>query len=288
MSRAVHVSRCSLGAALLLAPPPRRNLRTGEVTKIEAALSTPRLSADGRWATYIDWGSRHINVFLTDLSTGTRIRIGAPDGRDSSYSPDISADGRYIAYQWVGHPQFPTRIDLYDRVTGTRETVSAGPQDSTRDMDNPSISGDGRRVAYQDNGTGDVWVADRTTGAQTEADDGTPSTVVELSATGRVLAMDSADGSYVRDLRTGRVQHFPGVRVLAVSPDGQRLLLRDGQSNLTLRNLHGGREIPVGHGSATEGSVSDKGRSVVYATEDADVVPGDTNGVYDVFQWRAR
>ena len=88
--------------------------------------------------------------------------------------------------------------------------------------------------------------------------------------------------------RTGRVQHFSGVRVLAVSPDGRRLLLRDEQSNLTLRNLHGGRETPVGHGSATAYSLSDRGRSVVYSTQDADVVPGDTNGVSDVFQWRSR
>ncbi|MET9789202.1 hypothetical protein [Streptomyces canus] len=32
----------------------------------------------------------------------------------------------------------------------------------------------------------------------------------------------------------------------------------------------------------------DRGRSVVYSTAGADVVPGDTNGVHDVFQWRSR
>jgi Tol biopolymer transport system component len=262
-----------------------RDLRTGHVTKREDALATPRLSADGRWATYIAWGRRNVTVFLTDLTTGTRTRVG-DDGQNSSGYPDISANGRYIVYRWSGHPQFPTRVDLYDRVTGTTETVSTGPDDSGRDMDNPSISGDGRYVAYQDNGTGDVWVADRTTGTRTEADDGTRSTVVQLSVNGRVLVMDSADGSYVRDLRTGRVQHFPGDQVRAVSPDGRRLLLQDGQSNLWL--LHGGHRVLVGHGSAADGSVSDRGRSVVYATEDADVVPGDTNAVNDVFRWRSR
>lgn len=264
------------------------DLRTGTLVKREDAMSTPKLSADGRWATYTAWGSRNINVFLLDLTTGTRVRAGG-GGQDTAYAPDISADGRYVVHTWSGHPQYPTRIDLYDRETGTSETVSAGPQeDETRDMDNPSISGDGRHVAYQDKGSGDVWVTDRTTGTHTEADDGTRSTVVQLSVDGRVLAMDSADGSYVRDLRTGRVQHFPGVKVRAVSPDGRRILLQDGQSNLWLRNLHGGREIPVGHGSAFDGSVSAGGRSVVYSSEDTDIVPGDTNGVYDVFRWRSR
>ncbi|NEB03080.1 protein TolB [Streptomyces sp. SID13726] len=262
-----------------------RDLRTGATTKMENALSTPRLSADGRWATYTDWGIRKINVYLTDLTTGTRTRIGG-DAQDTAGSPEISANGRYIAYQWSGHPQFPTRIDLYDRVTGTTETVSEGPADSTRDMANPSISGDGRLVAYQDGGTGDVWVADRATGTRTEADDGTPSTVVQLSVNGRVLVMDSADGSYVRDLRTGGVRHFPGDKVRAVSPDGRRLLLQDAQSDLWL--LHGGHRVRVGHGSAADGSVSAQGRTVVWSSEDADVVPGDTNGVYDVFRWRSR
>lgn len=263
-----------------------RDLRSGRVTKLENALSTPEVSADGRWATYLDWDSRHVNVFQTDLTTGTRTRVGPTGVHDTGSAPDSSADGRYTAYTWSGHPQFPTRIDVHDRVTGLRETVSAGPQDSTRDMGNPSISGDGRFVAYQDNGTGDVWVADRTTGARTEADDGTASTVVQLSANGRVLVMDSADGSYTRDLRTGHVRHLPGVRVRAVSPDGRRLLLQDGQSDLWL--LHGGHRVLVGHGSAADGAVSDRGRSVVYSSEDANVVPGDTNGVHDVFQWRSR
>ncbi|GHH15751.1 hypothetical protein GCM10018780_57450 [Streptomyces lanatus] len=265
-----------------------RDLRTGHLTKIERALSTPELSADGRYATYIDWGSRNIHVFLTDLSTGDRIRVGEGSGADSTYAPAISADGRYIAYRWSGHPQFPTRIDLYDRVTGTRETVSAGPADSARDMDDPSISGDGRYIAYQDNGSGDVWVADRTAGTQTEADDDTRSTVVQLSANGRTLAMDSADGSYIRDLRTGRVQHFPDADVRAVSPDGRRVLLQDGQQDLWLRDLHGGRQAYVGHGSAVEGAISDKGRAVVYSTADTDVVPDDTNGVSDVFRRTGR
>lgn len=73
-----------------------RDLRSGKVTKIEAALGTPALSADGHYAAVTEWGSHHINVFLIDLRTGERKRID--DSPAGAYSPSISANGRYIAW----------------------------------------------------------------------------------------------------------------------------------------------------------------------------------------------
>ncbi|WP_284434055.1 protein TolB [Streptomyces sp. TUS-ST3] len=271
-----------------------RDLTTGEVTKIEQPLRTPRFSADGRWATYTDWPSRTMNAFLSDLSTGTRIQVGAPDSRDASAEPDISADGRYVAHRWIGHPQFPTRIDLYERLTGTHETVSTGPQDSTLDMNKPSISGNGRRVAYQDSGTGDVWIVDpcrhqRRAGRRPRhrrADRGRRRHPCHCGPAERQRPRPG-DGFDRRLLCTGPDQHSPDIRVAAVSPDGRRLLTRDADVNLPLHGRYGGREVPVGHGSATAGSLSAHGRSVVYSTVDAHVVPGDTNGMYDVIQRRS-
>lgn len=263
-----------------------RDLTTGEVTKIEQPLSTPRFSADVRWATYTDWPSRAMNAFLSDLSTGTRIQVGAPDGRDASAQPDISADGCYIAHRWIGHPQFPTRIDLYERLTGTHETVSTGPQDSTLDMNKPSSSGNGRRVAYQDSGTGDVWVVApcrhrRPVGRRPHhrrPDRGRRQHAPYRGPTERQRPRPD-DGFGRRLLRTGPDQHSPSIRVLTVSPDGRRLLTRDPDVNLPLHGRCGEREIPVGHGSATAGSLSARGCSVAYSTVDAHVVPGDTNGM---------
>ncbi|MFE0134191.1 WD40 repeat domain-containing protein [Streptomyces sp. NPDC059037] len=264
-----------------------RDLKTGEVTRLKNSMAAPVISDDGRYAAHTGWGTHGINVFLTDLSTGEIKQIDGRGFKYSASSPAISANGRYVAYDLQPqHPSDPTRVEVYDRETDTREIVSDGPPDSARDMVDPSISADGRHVAYEDKGTGQVWLRDRTTGSLTRIDDGTPSKVVEVS--GRTVALNSADGAYVRDLRTGKVQRFAGKGAQAVSPDGRQLLYRDAESNVVLRDLRSGREVTVGHGGASAGAIADKGKSVVYSSDDTDVVPGDTNGLGDVFKWTAR
>ncbi|MEU6822061.1 protein TolB [Streptomyces atriruber] len=259
-----------------------RDLRTGEVTRLKNSMGAPVISDDGRYAAHTGWGTHGINVFLTDLGTGERKQIDGKGFKDSSAHPSISADGRFVAYKLQPrHPGDPARVEVYDRETDTREVVSEGPPDAARDMVDPSISGDGRYVAYTDAGTGQVWLRDRTTGGLTRVDDGSPSTVAQVN--GRTVALNSPSGAYVRDLRTGRTQHFPTVTAQAVSPNGRQLLYGDSRSNIVLRDLRSGHEVLVGHGSAGAGAIAPKGRGIVYSSEDTDVVPGDTNGFRDVF-----
>ncbi|MEU9391561.1 protein TolB [Streptomyces sp. NPDC048324] len=264
-----------------------RDLRTGAVSRVDEALSVPSLSAGGRWAATIGWGGHDIGVFLTDRATGTRTKIDGAGFRESAYQPSISADGRFVAFQFVPyHPSIPTRVDVYDRITGGHETVSDGPQDApARDMSHPSISADGRLVAYQDDGAGEVWVADRRTGRHTRVDDGARSGLVQLSADGRTVAMSSADGAYARDLRTGRVQRFPKATARAVSPDGRRLLYADARAALRIRDLRTGadRVVVAASEAAGAGAGALSERSLVFSSAAPDLVPGDTNGVADVF-----
>ncbi|WP_164551833.1 PD40 domain-containing protein [Streptomyces sp. WAC 01529] len=265
-----------------------RDTGTGQVTRIKSSLSAPVISGDGRYAAYTDWGTHTVKVFLTDLRTGERKQVGGAS-KDSSHRPALSADGRYLAYELrPQHPADPHRIEVYDRVTDTRETVSGAPQGSTHDMTAPSLSADGRYVAFRDAGSGEIWVRDRAKDTLTRVDDGTATALVQLSGDGRTVAMNSADGARLRDLRTGRTWEIAGAEAEAVSPDGRHVLYKDAGSTLRLRKLNNGRETVVGHGVAGPGAIGAKARTVVYSSPDADVVPGDTNGVNDVFQWTAR
>ncbi|EPH44590.1 protein TolB [Streptomyces aurantiacus] len=262
---------------------------TGTVARIKNSLTAPDISDDGRYATYLDWGSHTTAAFVVDLTTGEKRRVDARGFKEGSGESVISDDGRHVAYVLrPQHPADPHRIEVYDWRTDTREIVSDGPPDAARDMANPSISADGRHVAYEDRGTKQVWVRDRGTGSLERADDGTASTLVELSGNGRTVVMNSANGAYVRDLRTGKVKHFSGTTAKAVGPEGRHLLYTDDASTLRLRDLRTGRVHMVGTGSAVPGSVGAKGRTVVYTSAETDVVPGDTNGVNDVFQWTRR
>ncbi|GHC84696.1 protein TolB [Streptomyces flavofungini] len=263
-----------------------RDQQSRKVSRIRDSLTAPSVSDDGRYATYLDWGSHTTNAFVVDLSTGEKRRVDAKGFKEGSGESEISADGRHVAYVLrPQHPADPYRIEVYDWATDTREVVSDGPPDAARDMVNPSISDTGRHVAYEDYGTKQVWVRDRDTGGLERVDDGTPSTLVEISGNGRTVALNSANGAYLRDLRTGKVRHFSGTRAKAVGPDGRHLLYSDDASTLRLRDLRTGRVDVVGTGSAVPGAVGAKGRTVVYTSAETDVVPGDTNGLSDVFKW---
>ncbi|MFH8796799.1 TolB family protein [Streptomyces sp. NPDC017941] len=266
-----------------------RDQESGGVTRVRDSLTAPDISDDGRFATYLDWGSHTTASYVVDLSTGEKRRVDAKGFKEGSGEAVISADGRHVAYVLrPQHPADPYRVEVYDWTTDTREVVSDGPPDAARDMVNPSISADGRQVAYEDAGTGQVWVRDRGTGSVERVDDGTASELVEISGDGRTVALNSADGAYVRDLRTGKVKRWPGTTAKALAPEGGHLLHSDDASTLRLRDLRTGRVRVVGTGSAVPGSVGAEGRTVVFSSAETDVVPGDTNDLTDVFQWTRR
>jgi Tol biopolymer transport system component len=200
-------------------------------------LYKPSLSADGRLVAFGYSASDLVpgdtnnagDIFVYDWLTRETKRVSvASDGSQangSSYAPDISADGRFVAYESdatnLSGPDNggPWDIFVHDRQTGETARVSlasdplAAPDASSAWA---SISADGRYVAFSseatnlvtgdDNGASDIFVYDRWTGEMdrvslnTGGDEGNlPSLSPSISANGRYLAFASHAANLVDD-----------------------------------------------------------------------------------------
>jgi Tol biopolymer transport system component len=202
----------------------------------------PSISADGRYVAFqslaaFDRNDRNgkTDVYVHDLQTGTTERVsigvGGADGNGGSYSPSLSADGRFIAY-WSNASNLVADdtngvadIFVADRRTGATERVSVGTDGAESDgfSSDPSISRDGRYVAFwseadnlvvgDTNGRRDIFVVDRDTatmhrvsvasdGSQSDGDSYSPCVVVLDD--GRVaVAFDSAASNLGRHPAAG-------------------------------------------------------------------------------------
>lgn len=272
------------------------------------------ISADGRYVAF-STGTRYPLPYVHDRRTGTTEQVRPKDppiGGEISDVAGLSADGRHLAYTITNrHGNAPVLLYVRDLDSGTDELLTpAGPSGYPL-ADGGSLSRDGRVAAYgirQRGGsgpdTGDVFVRDRDTGEVGQADithDGSPADgparLAQLSADGRYAAFTStatnvvrggtAAGShaYVRDLRAGRTWRVAGDGAVAkaVSGDGRWVLVAEG-GRLVLVHARSGQRRDVGPGDrAGGGAVDGGGRAVAFASDAADLVPGDTNAAYDVF-----
>ncbi len=263
----------------------------------------PSISAEGRYVAFVSDASDLVagdgngweDVFVRDRQTNTTTRVsvdttgGDPDG--PSWSPSISADGRYVAFESnatdlvVGDGNGVTDVFVRDRQTNTTTRVSVDTLGGDPDgwSQNPSISADGRYVAFHSdasdlvlgdgNGTWDVFVRDlqtnTTTRVSVDTAGGDPdnwSLRPSISAEGRYVAFMSnatdlvvGDGNGVTDV-----------------------FVRDRQTNTTTRvsvdTLGGDPD-----GWSQNPSISADGRYVAFISNATDLVLGDGNGMDDVF-----
>ncbi|MGH4034425.1 TolB family protein [Actinomycetota bacterium Odt1-20B] len=252
-------------------------------------VSDPRISQDCQWLTFVGTlpstpdhveQSRVYRIKVYDASIEPVSDV-APDGSRAAGRPSISADGRYIAYQYgVPHPGGPANSsDIYvrDMETGTLEkaTVAPGGGEADRESTGPVLSADGRKVAFTSyasnlahgdtNKSANVFVRDldahRTrlvkgagknvyTGEAALSGDGNFVAYVQ----GSLKKPDAAHSIHLLDLTTGTTE------LVNVATDG------------------GASEY-----SADNPSVNTDGSAVAFDSLSADLVADDTNGAPDVF-----
>jgi hypothetical protein len=209
-----------------------------------------------------------------------------PDTRD----PVVSADGRFVAFESdatnLSDDDLDATSDVYvvDRLFGTTELISVSSAEVAADGDSeePAMSADGRYVAFTSeaanlvagdgNGDLDVFVRDRLAGTterisvdSAEVEGTEHSDDPDISADGSLVTFVS-NGSFVAGDTNARQDAYLRDRE-AGTTERVSLTSTDGQSA----------------DSVYSAEISGDASTVVFTADGADVVPGDTNGEYDVF-----
>ncbi len=237
-------------------------------------------------------------VWWHDLVAGTNalasagLSVSIDSGLDDSRGPVMSADGRTIAFDALVDA-FSPKVYLWKADSGlhTMESLMqtvppTGGEPAT--SESPVLSTDGSQIAFLTSSP--VPGTDITVGGDYRL-------IVRTLVTGRTLALPVAGADFAYDLP------FP-----EFSPDGTKLLFqtemtlgKELDENVTFdvfrADLAGGAlelvsealgavapATPTGFSSTPGQALSADGRFVVYVSDAADVVAGDTNGFRDIFR----
>lgn len=266
-------------------------------------------SADGRFIAFHSHsedlvpgdGNFDRDLFVHDRLTGLTELVSVNDagvqqdqGGFPYGQPALSGDGRLLAFD--SRATNLTALDTHnvhqcyvrDLLAGTTRCVSVSTSGECADQDagDPRLSVDGRVVAFtsaagnlvagDDDGflTTDVFVHDRRTGVTEEVSWGLGGAPVLANA---ILNDLSDDGRFV-------TFHSFGSNLVAQDDNGATdVFLHDRSSGVTelISRSSWGR---LGNATSAGSQVSSDGRYVVFSSEADNLVPGDDNGVADVFR----
>lgn len=232
--------------------------------------------------------------------------------------PIVSATGRFVTYEaqlFLGGSNFGQHVLLHDRTNRTTEIVSKGIATVQGGLGPAPVSSDGRFVYYTSlTGTGGRGVALRdrqaltTTFVATLPSNPAPGASLATSADGRIVLVADTANVRVVDLDTRTTEVLlasPPLGRAALSRDGRFAVFQSAAAGLVPNDQNGVADVFVvdratgrrsrvnvaGDGFSVEGGlVADRGPDlsadgsrVGFSSADSLVVPGDTNGVADVF-----
>jgi Tol biopolymer transport system component len=259
-------------------------------------------SADGRFVAFSSHSTnlvtgdtnRRMDIFVRDLLTGTNARANlGPGGVQAdrpSNQPDISANGRFVAFSSFATNLVPgdtngqPDVFLRDMVTGVTQLVSVGLGGAPANGDNaaPAVSSTGRFVAFlsgasnlvggDTNGTGDVFVRDMQNGVTRRVSVATGggqadtfSDAPDISGDGRYVVFASPASNLVPGDTNGFVDVFVRDRFTATT---QRISVGPG-----------GLEAD---GPVSQPAISVDGTHAAFMSEATNLVATDTEADPDV------
>ncbi|MGV3605399.1 MAG: dockerin type I domain-containing protein [Planctomycetaceae bacterium] len=263
-----------------------------------------KVSADGRYIAFASIATNLVtgdsngksDIFVRDSVTGTTIRVSVSaagdEGNGDSFSPDISADGRYVVFQSSasnlvsGDTNGFSDIFVKDLQTGAvnRVNVDAGGGQATGGGSSaPAISADGKVVAFvsdainlvanDGNARADIFWKDLVAGGIAR---------VNLTSAGA----ESLGGASAPVLNSnGSVVAFYSMASDLIAGDTNSvsdIFVRDMTSGILTR-----ASVSASGSQANEDSyspaLSGDGRYVAFYSYAANLVTGDTNSKADVF-----
>lgn len=261
---------------------------------------------EGRYVAYVSYAKgidgssgKYRQIFWRDRSTGeTRLISRSITGEESNgncLAPAISADGLSVAFE-----SYATNLSAYDnngardiyawnKRTGKVQLISRSPSGESGNSESmePSVSGDGSVIAFSSNASNIV-----------AASNGGVNVFVHDVLSGNTQLIS-------KDYETGK---GAGGSVPSISEDGNRIafcsfsykLTKNDNNNLwdiflwqsgvpDLKRISitsAGGERDQGTESSSRivsPAISGNGKMIAYATTATNVVPGDNNGVQDIF-----
>ena len=243
------------------------------------------------------------DVYVLNIDSGllelVSIGVNGTASKDSSSTPRLSGDGRYVVFDSVTPgPHAPCgTVFMRDRHNTTTRALATAWDDASRIVcaTRPAISTDGQWVAFESsaqdlvegidaNGSqSDVYIVNTSTGHAARvsvASDGTQSSAgssfaASVSATGRLVAFTSTA------CLDGGPSNSPTRSALA--PCTPRVYVRDLVAGVTRGVSAPGGSRP--NGSTYSPALSAEGQYVVFVSTATNLAPGDTNDTPDVYTY---
>lgn len=266
--------------------------------------STSAMSNDGRCVVFISNATNLIlsdnnavaDVFVRDLvsaqTTCASLNSAGAPANNSSLSPSISTDGRYVAFVSTASNLIPgdtnasPDIFVRDRVLGITSCASVTSAGALvqGDCDYTAISADGRYVAFWSTkhqlvpggtNSADAYVHDNLTGQTMRASVNSAGTPSSCCDSGSSLAI-SGDGRFVAFVSWA-------TNLVAGDTNNRRdVFVHDMQTSQTTRESVDSLGAQASDESGVP-SLSFDGRYLAFQSEASNLVAADTNSAVDIF-----